>query len=464
MERNTAVPLATSSMSSPAAAAIKTEYSSSASPSSPSIAADSRSNRHFTRTSGITNNCSLNAAYATLLSTPKKHLLDTVMLQTIRKKLATPGGVFELQSLRLDCTVDSAVKVIQDKYIICARSKHAGESKGQSCYRHLVDMNMSNLVCTDIYTGEQYAVKIINEPFHKVQEAYFKLQLEGEKRCSSIYGHQLIREVHDVVPMDKQRTYIILAAANKNSESSSSPVSEVYEDLHTYLRENHRLCETEARTLFHQICETVLICHRNGIILRDLKLKRFFFIDEARTKLQYESLEGSMILDNPEDDTLSEKIGCPLYTAPELLCPEPKYKGKPADMWALGVILYTMLVGHYPFFVKGNSNLISIIRQCFVQLPGHLSRSARWLLLALLRKNINDRVPIEHIFLSPWLKEQRPFHMYIPVDVEIPVEESLGGNNSMDCEDSDEDVGVQPLDYSCNGLSLNCSYSYAEMG
>ncbi|XP_073840818.1 tribbles pseudokinase 2 [Musca autumnalis] len=460
MERNTAVPLATSNMNSPVAAAIKTEYSSTASPSSPSIIGDSRSSRHFTTSSGVTSNCPLNAAYATLLSTPKKHLLDTVMLQTIRKKLATPGSsVFELQSLRLDCTADSQVKVIQGKYLICARPKNVTDSKGQSCYRHLVDMSMSNLVCTDIYTGEQYPVKIINEPFHKVQQAYFKLQLESEKRYSSIYGHRLIREAHDIVPMDKQRTYIILAPVN--NKSSDAP--EVYEDLHTYLRENHRLCETEARTLFHQICETVLICHRNGIILRDLKLKRFFFVDESRTKLQYESLEGSMILDNPDDDTLSEKIGCPLYTAPELLCPEPKYKGKPADMWALGVILYTMLVGHYPFFVKGNSNLISIIRQCFVQLPGHLSRSARWLLLALLRKNINDRVPIEHIFLSPWLKEQRPFHMYIPVNVEIPVEEeSLPANSSMECEDTDEDVGVQPLDYTCN--SLNCSYSYAEMG
>lgn len=185
-----------------------------------------------------------------------------------------------------------------------------------------------------------------------------------------------------------------------------------------------------------------------------------------RTKLQYESLEGSMILENPEDDTLSEKIGCPLYTAPELLCPEPTYRGKPADMWALGVILYTMLVGHYPFFVKGNSNLISIIRQCFVQLPGHLSRSSRWLLLALLRKNINDRVPIEHIFLSPWLKEQKAFHMYIPVDVVIPdySEESSTSNNTISSMNIEEDDGVQPLDYSCSTLSINCGYSYAEMG
>lgn len=195
------------------------------------------------------------------------------------------------------------------------------------------------------------------------------------------------------------------------------------------------------------------------------KILIFFSSFFYRTKLQYESLEGSMILDNPDDDTLSEKIGCPLYTAPELLCPEPTYKGKPADMWALGVILYTMLVGQYPFFEKGNSNLITIIRQCFVQLPGHLSRSSRWLLLALLRKNISDRVPIEHIFLSPWLKEQRPFHMYIPVDVMIPEDcDTSCTSDSMDCMDISDDDGIQPLDYTCTALSMNCDDSYSEMG
>ncbi|XP_037817983.1 tribbles [Lucilia sericata] len=402
------------------------------------------------------------------LSTPKKNFLDAVMLQTLRKKLATPGGAFELQSLRLDSSLDAAVNVVKDRYVISAKPKHipaAAFAKAPSCYRHLVDMNMSNLKCTDIFTGEQFLCKVINEPLHKVQQAYFKLQQEPDQCRSSIYGHQLIRGVKDIVALNSQRTYVIL--------NSPQPVNAcdttvgVFEDLHTYLRDKHRLSEAETRCLFHQICETVLVCHRNGIILRDLKLKRFFFVDEARTKLQYESLEGSMILDNPEDDTLSEKIGCPLYTAPELLCPEPTYKGKPADMWALGVILYTMLVGQYPFFEKGNSNLITIIRQCFVQLPGHLSRSARWLLLSLLRKNISDRVPIEHIFLSPWLKEQKPFHMYIPVDVAIPDDEDdcLSDNDAMDCMDIVEDDGVQPLDYSCSTLSLNyVNDSYAEMG
>ncbi|XP_013119293.2 tribbles [Stomoxys calcitrans] len=453
MERNSSSIAATSN----ATAAIKAVYSTSPL----SIVSDSASTTpHSSR--GLVGASNYPSTASSVLATPKKQSMDATMLQTIRKKLLTPGGAFELQSLRLDFKMDSAVNVVNDKYLICAKPKHM-PSDGFS--RHLVDMNMSNLKCTDIFTGEQFTCKVINEPLHKVQQAYFKLQQEVDNRRSTIYGHQLIRDVKDIVALNKQRTYIILAPVQ--SQSPSEAAGAIYEDLHTYLREKHRLCETEARSLFHQICETVLICHRNGIILRDLKLRRFFFIDKARTKLQYESLEGSMILENPHDDTLSEKIGCPLYTAPELLCPAPNYRGKPADMWALGVILYTMLVGHYPFFVKGNSNLISIIRQCFVQLPGHLSRSARWLLLALLRKNISDRVPIEHIFLSPWLKEQRGFHMYIPIDVEIPDDDNgeTTRKTMENCMDTTDDLdGVEPLDYSCTTLSVNYGYSYAEMG
>lgn len=167
-----------------------------------------------------------------------------------------------------------------------------------------------------------------------------------------------------------------------------------------------------------------------------------------------------MILDNPCDDTLSDKIGCPLYTAPELLCPNPTYQGKPADMWSLGVILYTMLVGQYPFYEKGSCNLITIIRHCHVQIPSSLSKSVRWLLLSLLRKNHEERMKAEHIFLSPWLREQRPAYMYIPVDVVISDDEQDDEEEEFDNEQDIEMLNKsqeclnEPLDYSCNALQM----------
>ncbi|KMZ00779.1 tribbles [Drosophila simulans] len=408
------------------------------------------------------------------LFTPKKEFPNAKMLQTIREKLMTPGGACDLLALGIaaEPTDQQPVKLIQQRYLISAQPSHisaAVAAKTPASYRHLVDLTASNLRCVDIFTGEQFLCRIVNEPLHKVQRAYFQLQQHDEElRRSTIYGHPLIRPVHDIIPLTKDRTYILIAPVPQERDSTGG-VTGVYENLHTYIRHAKRLCETEARAIFHQICQTVQVCHRNGIILRDLKLKRFYFIDEARTKLQYESLEGSMILDG-EDDTLSDKIGCPLYTAPELLCPQQTYKGKPADMWSLGVILYTMLVGQYPFYEKANCNLITVIRHGNVQIPLTLSKSVRWLLLSLLRKDFTERMTASHIFLTPWLREQRPFHMYLPVDVEVAedwsdAEEDEG--NADDAMDEDEeglcplgdkheyeDIGVEPLDYTRTTLQM----------
>ncbi|XP_017081181.1 tribbles [Drosophila eugracilis] len=370
-------------------------------------------------------------------------------------------------------TDQQPVKLIQQRYLISAQPSHisaAVAAKTPASYRHLVDLTASNLRCEDISTGKQFLCRIVNEPLHKVQRAYFQLQQQDEElRRSTIYGHPLIRPVHDIIPLSKDRTYILIAPVPQERDSTGG-VTGVYENLHTYIRHEKRLCETEARAIFHQICQTVQVCHRNGIILRDLKLKRFYFIDEARTKLQYESLEGSMILDG-EDDTLSDKIGCPLYTAPELLCPQPTYKGKPADMWSLGVILYTMLVGQYPFYEKANCNLITVIRHGNVQIPMTLSKSVRWLLLSLLRKDFTERMTANYIFLTPWLREQRPFHMYLPVNVEVAEDwsdaEEEDEGKSTDAMDDDEsglcslgdkheyeDIGVEPLDYTRTTLQM----------
>ncbi|XP_017468592.1 PREDICTED: CBL-interacting protein kinase 9 [Rhagoletis zephyria] len=365
--------------------------------------------------------------------TPKKSLADSGVLERIREKLGTPGAACEIHALRLEQGgEEETVKVIKNRFLISTQVCHispAVAAKTPASYRHLIDLTASSLKCTDVFTDEEFICKIINEPYGKVQRAYYEIKGAGEVARSSIFGHTLIRDIHDIVPMDKQRTYLIIAPP-KTDEGAEG----VYEDLHTYIRNKRRLCEKEARALFHQIAETVRLCHRKGIILRDLKLKRFFFIDEARTKIQYESLEGSMILDNPSNDTLSDKIGCPLYTAPELLCPNPTYFGKPADMWSLGVILYTMLVGQYPFYERANCNLITIIRHCQVQIPISLSKPVRWLLLLLLCKNYNDRLRAEEVFLTPWLQEQKPYgNLYLHVDTNL---------DDLEMEDDDDSVAL----------------------
>ncbi|KAG5674812.1 hypothetical protein PVAND_004759 [Polypedilum vanderplanki] len=58
----------------------------------------------------------------------------------------------------------------------------------------------------------------------------------------------------------------------------------------------------------------------------------------AFTHIKLESLEDAIVLDNPSEDLLHDKRGCPAYVSPEILRANTTYSGKGADMWSLGVI------------------------------------------------------------------------------------------------------------------------------
>lgn len=94
-------------------------------------------------------------------------------------------------------------------------------------------------------------------------------------------------------------------------------------------------------------------------------------------------------------------------------------------------------------------------------------------MLSLLRKNYTERMTATHIFLTPWLREQKPFHLYLPVNVQIAddwdVEEDQDGHESMEVGDMseicplvgekpedefDDDIGVEPLDYTHTTLQM----------
>lgn len=77
--------------------------------------------------------------------------------------------------------------------------------------------------------------------------------------------------------------------------------------------------------------------------------KFILFLLCSRTTLKLESLEDAVVLDDPEEDLLQDKRGCPAYVSPEILRAHRTYSGRAADMWSLGVILYTMLVGRWVY-------------------------------------------------------------------------------------------------------------------
>ncbi|XP_078507856.1 tribbles homolog 3 [Lissotriton helveticus] len=172
-------------------------------------------------------------------------------------------------------------------------------------------------------------------------------------------------------------------------------------DMHSHIRQRKRLPEREVATIFRQMAEAVAHCHAKGVLLRDLKLRKFIFSDKERTKVVLENLEDCHLLDGPED-SLSDKHGCPAYVGPEILSMD-SYSGKAADIWSLGVILYTMLVGRYPFEDTNPASLFNRIRKGVFAVPDCLSPKARCLIYSILRKDPAERLTAQGILLHPWL-------------------------------------------------------------
>lgn len=121
-----------------------------------------------------------------------------------------------------------------------------------------------------------------------------------------------------------------------------------------------------------------------------------------RTKLVLQNLEDSCLL-NGDDDSLTDKHGCPAYVGPEILNSRNSYSGKAADVWSLGVVLYTMLVGRYPFQDVEPTALFSKIRRGAFTIPETLSPRAKSLVCCMLRKAPSERLEAGDILFHPWL-------------------------------------------------------------
>ena len=121
------------------------------------------------------------------------------------------------------------------------------------------------------------------------------------------------------------------------------------------------------------------------------------------------------MLGNHGDDSLTDRHGCPAYASPELLSSgRGSYSGCAADVWSLGVSLYTMLVGRYPFQDARPSALFAKIRQGSFSLPPWLSAAARCLLGCMLRRLPAERLKASELLMHPWLSStsapQRSMH------------------------------------------------------
>ena len=122
-------------------------------------------------------------------------------------------------------------------------------------------------------------------------------------------------------------------------------------DLQTRIEEHGALSHRETRELFRQMCHALRLAHDAGIVHRDLKPQNVFLAkpkraDDAAGPFHVKVLDfgiAKMTMDATAGGAKTGMIGTPLWMAPEQADHVPVTPA--ADVWALGLILYTSLTG-----------------------------------------------------------------------------------------------------------------------
>ena len=150
-------------------------------------------------------------------------------------------------------------------------------------------------------------------------------------------------------------------------------------DLLNFIQLKKSLTEMEVKVIFRQICEGVAHCHEHQIAHLDLKVENVllkFIVKEKRKVIEKIQIcdfgyakkwKKNHKLDREDRFVKIKqgKIGTSEYRAPELnaiaASDKPSFIAlDKADVWSLGIILFSMITGYFPFGYVDNVKVTSI--------------------------------------------------------------------------------------------------------
>tara|TARA_B110000208_G_scaffold22115_1_gene28072 strand:- start:20 stop:775 length:756 start_codon:yes stop_codon:yes gene_type:complete len=153
------------------------------------------------------------------------------------------------------------------------------------------------------------------------------------------------------------------------------------------------LSDEIAKKIFKQIVDGIEFIHSRHICHRDLKLENILIDNYLNIKIcDFGYSTSSKIL-------LNGIVGTPQYSAPEIIL--GNYDGCLLDIWSLGIILYIILVGKYPF----NHNRVEIPYISLKLSPvDYINIKAFSLIREIIIENPKDRLSIDMIRIHYWLQ------------------------------------------------------------
>lgn len=233
---------------------------------------------------------------------------------------------------------------------------------------------------TRLRDGKQVAIKHVAKA--KVTDWD---EIDGKKMPLELKLLQSVQSVDGVIQLieffERSDSFIYIMERPSNSK-----------DLFDFITEKRVLDEDLARNFFRQIVETVIACHQNGVIHRDLKDENIL-VDLTNGSLKLIDFGSGAFL---KDSDYTDFDGTRVYAPPEWIRCQ-RYKAEPLTVWSLGILLYDMVCGDIPFEKDEQiCNAEVVFRKSISENCGDLIKQC-------LRIMPNDRVSLEDILNHSWM-------------------------------------------------------------
>ena len=171
------------------------------------------------------------------------------------------------------------------------------------------------------------------------------------------------------------------------------------QDLFDFISEHGVLKETQARIIFKQLLEIVMMCHKNGVLHRDIKGENILIDTTNKNKVKLIDFGAGTDLHH---GVYKDFDGTRVYAPPEWVkycC----YTANGVTVWSLGILLYNMVFGDIPF--KSDSQiLLGHPPKCLSNT--NLSPELNELIEGCLVTNPSHRLTLEAVTSHPWLETQ----------------------------------------------------------
>ena len=245
--------------------------------------------------------------------------------------------------------------------------------------------------------GRQVALKILKPPDSIDDDPKFDERFMREAAAAAKLHHANTITIHDFGQTDRGQLFIVMEYLEGR-------------DLRSVLRASGPFGVNRTIHIAAQICKSLREAHGKDMVHRDLKPANVVLIERDGDPDFVKVLDFGLVKFAGEESelTLAGKfVGSPKYTSPEALDRTKKIDHR-ADIYSLGILIYTMLAGQPPFsgdpiqvltahlrekppllseinpMVRSNARLDRVLDRCLMKDPADRFASMESVLKALL--------------------------------------------------------------------------------